>query len=110
MSSFILPYLETGTTAVSERDFNNVKVWLNGKLAERKISLSDFVVEAGLGITNATIFRWYNDTFRPTPEKMDIVCKTLSNLPILEEGRQPRFEHVPLREGLAQFTERARSY
>lgn len=89
-----------------DKDFNRVKEWMQEKLAERRISMSNFVVETGHKVTNATIFRWYNDTFRPTPEKMDIVCKTLSSLPIIEEGEQPRFEHVPLREGLAQFTER----
>lgn len=95
---------------MSARDYNNVKVWMNDKLAERNISLANFVVKTGHKITNASVFRWYADTFRPTPEKMDIVCKTLSNLPILEEGRPPRFEEVPLREGLAQFTERPRAY
>lgn len=93
---------------MAERDFNHVKEWLQNKLAERKLSVNGFALKTGNHITAATIFRWFNDTFRPTPEKMLIVCKTLSDLPILEDGEPPRYEEVPLREAMARFTERPR--
>jgi hypothetical protein len=92
-----------------EKDFNNVKVWMEKKLAERKMSTNRLVLLTGNRINNASIFRWYNDTYRPTAEKMQIICETLSKLPILEEGKPPRFEHVPLHEAMAQFSEKQRS-
>ena len=91
------------------RDFNNVKAWMEQKLAERKMSTNKLVLLGGNKINTASIFRWYNDTFRPTPEKMQIVCETLSKLPILKDGEQPRYEDVPLSEALAQFSKRQRS-
>lgn len=93
----------------NQRDFNHVKQWMEKKLAERKMSTNKLVLLTGNRINNASIFRWYNDTFRPTAEKMQIICETLSKLPILEEGKPPRFEEVPLHEAMAQFTEKPRS-
>lgn len=89
-------------------DFNNIKEWLTGKLAERKLSTSRLTLRTGNRITSASVFRWYSDTFRPCVEKMDLVCKTLSRLPILKEGEPTRYEEVPLWEGMAQFSERRR--
>lgn len=86
------------------KEFNYIREWLERKLSERKLSVSNLTVETGHRITNATIFRWYNGTFRPTTDKLDIVCKALSKIPILEEGRQPRFEEVSPWEALSQFT------
>lgn len=94
---------------MSQKDFNHVKKWLTAKLAERGVSTNQFVVEMGEGITNASVFRWYNDTFRPSTEKMMLVCETLSRLPIKEEGRPPRYEKVPLEEGMAQFSIKPRT-
>ena len=97
---------------MNEGDFNNIKDWLKEKLAERQMSTNMFVLKTGNRVTNATLFRWYNDTFRPNknnPDKLQIVCETLSQLPILEEGRPPRFEEVPLKEALAQYTEKPRA-
>jgi hypothetical protein len=82
------------------KDFYNVKEWLQYKLAERKMSTNRFVLLTGNKVTNATIFRWYNGTFSPKEETMEIVCETLSRLPILKEGEPPRFEEVPLWEGM----------
>lgn len=84
---------------------NNIRSWLLAKLAERRMSTSRLTLMTGNRITNATLFRWYNGTFIPTPEKLSLVCETLSGLPILEEGKPPRFEEVLLREGLAQLNE-----
>jgi hypothetical protein len=92
-----------------EKDYNHVKEWMEKKLAERQMSTNRLVLLTGNRINNASIFRWYNDTFRPTAEKMQIICETLSKLPILEEGRPPRYEDVPLREAMAQFSEKPRS-
>lgn len=91
-----------------DEDFNNVKPWLLSKLAERGISTSKLALLTGNQITPASIFRWYSDRFRPTVEKMELVCYTLSQIPIQKEGELPRYEEVPLREGLKQFSERRR--
>lgn len=88
------------------KEFNHIKQWMHKKLAERAMSTNKFALKTGNRITNASLFRWYNGTFRPTPEKLSIVCETLSRLPIMEEGKPPRFEEVPLWEALAQFSER----
>jgi hypothetical protein len=94
---------------MSERDFNNLKTWMETKLYERGLSTNRFTLLTGNRITNATLFRWYSDKFRPNrrnPDKLQLVCDTLSKLPIMIEGELPWFEDVPLREALAQFTER----
>jgi len=89
------------------KDFNHIKEWLNGKLAERGLSVNKFVLKTGNQINTASIFRWYSDRFRPTPEKMMLVCDNLSAMPIVNEKGEPlRYEEVPLREGLAQFRHR----
>jgi hypothetical protein len=95
-----------GFYLMKEQDFNYVKEWMHEKLAERKMSTNMFVIKTGYLLTNATVFRWYNDTFRPSEKSMQIVCDTLSLLPILEEGKPPRYEEVPLGEGMAQFSAR----
>jgi hypothetical protein len=90
-------------------DFNNLKAWMTGKLAERKMNTHRFSQMTGDRISAVSIYRWYSGKFRPTDEKMLIVCETLSRLPIIEEGKPDRFEHVPLYEGMAQFSETQRS-
>lgn len=91
---------------MSKKEFNHIKQWMHKKLTERKMSTNRLVLLTGNRVTNATLFRWYNDTFRPTPEKLQIVCETLSKLPIIEKGKPPRYEEVPLWEAMAQFSER----
>lgn len=89
-----------------EKDFNNIKVWLENKLYERGLSTSKMTRLTGYKISNASVFRWYNDTFRPTAEKMDIVCRTLSALPLTHVGGPPVYEEVHLADALRQFSER----
>jgi hypothetical protein len=68
------------------------------KLKERKMSVGKLVVATGNLITNASIFRWMNGTSIATDDKLHLVCKALSNLPIIEEGKPPRYERVSLQE------------
>lgn len=93
---------------MSEKDFNHIKEWLQPKLAERKLTLYKLTTLTEGQLTNASVHRWYKDTFRPTPEKLQLVCKVLSENPILEEGQPPRYEEVTLWEAMQQFTERPR--
>jgi hypothetical protein len=92
-----------------EKEFNNVKSWLLKKLGDRQISTNMLATIIGLGITNATLFRWYNGTHRPNRKKMEIVCTALSSIPIRKEGEPIRYEEVLPEDGMAQFSKRARS-
>lgn len=83
--------------------FNHVKPWLQQKLKERRVSVNRFALITGFEISHASIFRWYNDTYRPSPETMKMVCETLSKLPIIEDDGTERFEDVPWSEGLRQY-------
>jgi hypothetical protein len=80
-----------------------IKTWLLHKLAERQMSTNRFVQQTGNRITNASVFRWYNGTFRPTEEKLKIICETLTSLPISEKGKPLRYEEVRLEEALKQL-------
>jgi hypothetical protein len=83
---------------------NNVRPWLLKRLKERGQSVSHFTLLTQNRITTATIFRWFNDTHRPTEKTMRLVCDTLSTTP-LTDGT---FKKVPLAEGMAQFKSRIR--
>jgi transcriptional regulator with XRE-family HTH domain len=85
-------------------DFNRIKPWLKAKLAERGIKTHRFAML--LGTNSATVYRWYSDRFRPTPEMMKRVCECLSRLPIKVEGGSDRYEEVPWSEGMTQYTPR----
>lgn len=85
-------------------DFNRIKPWLKAKLEERGIKTHRFAML--LGTNSATVYRWYSDKFRPTPEMMKRVCDCLSRLPIRGEDGSERLEEVPWSEGMMQYTPR----
>jgi transcriptional regulator with XRE-family HTH domain len=85
-------------------DFNRIKPWLKAKLAERGIKTHRFAML--LGTNSATVYRWYSDRFRPTPEMMKRVCECLSRLPVKVEGGSDRYEEVPWSEGMTQYIPR----
>lgn len=88
-------------------DFNRIKPWLTEKLKERGISAHTFARR--MGTNSATVYRWYADRFRPTPEMMKRVCECLSRLPIKTEDGPERYEEVPWSEGMEQYTLRSDS-
>ena len=49
-------------------DFNRIEPWLKAKLAERDITTHTFA--RLMKTTSATVYRWYSDKYRPTPEMM----------------------------------------
>lgn len=95
---------------MQEKDYNYLGVWLRAKLAARQVSISKFVLLMKYAMTNATVFRWLNDTYRPEAEHMKLVCQTLSELPVRLPDGTEYFEDVPWSEGLAQYTPRPKGW
>lgn len=85
-------------------DFNRIEPWLKAKLAERVITTHTFA--RLMKTTSATVYRWYSDKYRPTPEMMKRVCECLSRLPIKDEDGSVRVEEVPWSEGMEQYVPR----
>jgi hypothetical protein len=89
--------------------FNHIKPWLDKKLKERRMSVDRFCVATKCVISPITVRRWYNDTCRPYPEHMKVVCETLSKVPVFKKGSQ-YFEEVPWSEGLSKYKPRPRAW
>jgi len=106
----VLTHVKVFYTASREcqmaEDFNNVKVWMEGKLRDRGLSTSRLTHLTGYKISSASVFRWYNDTFRPTENNMQLICDTLNRVPLVTNSATPKFQEVPLAEGMAQFSKR----
>jgi hypothetical protein len=61
-------------------------------------------------IITATIWRWYNDKYRPYPETMQLVCEALSAIPVKLADGTEYLEDVPWSEGLEQYTLKLRAW
>jgi transcriptional regulator with XRE-family HTH domain len=72
-----------------ERDFNNLKDWLPGKIRATGLSFEQFA--RAVGITRTMIYNYIDDKNRPETQTMVKICQLLQ---------------VPLEEGLSQYTPR----
>lgn len=79
------------------------KRWLSEKLEDRQMSINYLTLKTGNQITNATIHRWFSGKHKPSVEKLELICRTLSQFPIKKEGEPPRYEHVSASEAEALF-------
>jgi hypothetical protein len=93
-----------------DEGFNNIKPWLTKKLKERKMSVDRFCVSTNFAINPTSVRRWYNDTCRPYPEHMKVVCETLSRLPVYRKDGSHHLERVPWTEGLSKYKPRPRAW
>jgi hypothetical protein len=75
---------------------------------DRKISVNRFALITGFKISHTSIFRWFNDTYRPSPETMKMVCETLTRLPVVDGDGNQKFEEVYWSEGLRQYVPKAK--
>lgn len=85
-----------------DNDYNRIEPWLKAKLAARRMTTHRFASK--MGVTSATIYRWYSDRFRPTPETMKRVCEALSIIPVRPVDSEPYLNEIPWEEGMAQYT------
>jgi hypothetical protein len=93
-----------------DEGFNNIKPWLTKKLKERRMSVDRFCVATKFVVNPTSIRRWYNDTCRPYPEHMKIVCETLSRLPVFRKDGSQYFETVTWKEGLSKYKAKPRAW
>lgn len=71
------------------KDFNNLGIWLPPRIEKTGLSIEMFARKVSL--SRAQLYRYFTDLSRPTTQTMARICRAL---------------HVPLEEGLRQYTEK----
>ena len=83
--------------------FNQIEPWLREKLEKRGLNVHSFARETDYTIGNTSLWRWFSDIQRPHVKTMELICDTLSRLPLINPDGQQIYEDVTLEEGLEQY-------